>query len=59
MKNKWTGQFDAKARQNSEPKQQDPLDEALDESFPASDPVSMLEPAPKEKQPSRRPPNKD
>jgi len=33
---------------------QDLLDEALDETFPASDPPAMLEPAPKQKRPAPR-----
>jgi hypothetical protein len=39
-----------KRHRSSDPKQadEDKLDDALKDSFPASDPVSFIEPAPKE-----------
>jgi len=33
---------------------QELLDEALEETFPASDPPAMLEPAPRQKRPPRK-----
>jgi hypothetical protein len=48
-----------KQRRPSDPKQtdEDKLDDALKDSFPASDPVSFIEPAPKE--PNHTPLDKD
>jgi hypothetical protein len=45
-----------KKKKKDEQTEEDKLDEALRDSFPASDPIQMTEPAPKDEPPVVKPP---